>query len=131
MEVEMRIPRLVLAIFSIAALFGGALTIADGHAIKTMANIAANLNHFPSDDDKAALQGIIDSDSSSAAETAIATALMNLQHKVSEGDAAKLLAVVEDDSADESARMLASIVIGINHSAGDEAKAALAALATS
>ena len=124
----MRNIRLILTFAAVAAAFTGGLATADGHAIKTMADIAMTLNHFPSDDDKTALQGIVDNASSSEAEVTIATALINLQHKISDDDAAKLLTIVEDDAVDESARMLASIIMSINHSAGDEAKAALAAL---
>jgi len=102
---------------------------ADGGAIPTMAKIAMNLQHFPSDQDKATLEGIIDSDDSTESEAAIAMALENLQHKVAKDDAERLADIVDDNTASAQARQLAGIVLRINHTASNEDKAALAALA--
>lgn len=105
------------------------LAHAESDAIETMAKITMNLNHFPSDDDKAALEAIVDSDESSEEEAAIAMALTNLQHKVTEADAERLTAIVEDPESDASARELAGIVLKINHAASADDKAVLATLA--
>ena len=76
----------------------GSLALADSDAIRSMARITMNLNHFPSDADKEALKSIVDSDDSSEEEASIAMALMNLQHKVGEADAERLADIVDDDS---------------------------------
>lgn len=111
-------------------LLAGGLSFADSAAIRTMAKITMGLNHFPSDDDKAALSDIIDSDESSDDEAAIALALTNMQHKVTEADAERLVEIVEDEASDASARTLAGILLGVNHTPSGEDKTALAALAS-
>ncbi len=121
--------RLTMAAVCATALLVGGPALADTESIRTMANIAMNLNHFPSDDDKSVLKGIIDSDTSSEAEASIAMALSNLQHKVGDADAERLQEILDDESEDDAARQLAGIVMGINHSASEADKATLAALA--
>jgi len=122
--------RLVFGAISILALLTGGLAFADSEGVRTMAKIAMSLNHFPSEEDKAALKSIVESDESSEEEASIAMALSNLQHKVTEADAERLQDIVDDESSDEAARELAGIVLSINHSARDEDKAALATLAS-
>ena len=113
----------------LALIATGSPVLAESDAIRAMASITLNLNHFPSDADKAALSAIIESDDSSEEEASIAMALMNMQHKVTERDAERLADIVDDDEADANARELAGIVLGINHSASDDDKETLAALA--
>lgn len=124
--------RIILALVGtglFALMFGGT-ALAGSEAISAMANITMNLNHFPSDDDKATLEAIVDSEDSSEEEASIAMALINMQHKVTEKDAERLKDIVDDDASDESARKLAGIVLGINHAASEQDKAALATLAS-
>jgi hypothetical protein len=119
----------VLTGFVITAFFSPGLVLANDGAIQTMARITMNLNHFPSDEDKAALQSIIDSDDTSDEEADIAMAIANIEHKVQEEDTERLTDIVGDDSSPADARSLAGIVLRINHSPSDADKAALAALA--
>ncbi|MDH4073653.1 MAG: hypothetical protein OEV41_11180 [Gammaproteobacteria bacterium] len=107
----------------------GSLALAESDAIRSMAKITMNLNHFPSDADKVSLKSILDSDDSSEEEASIAMALMNMQHKVGEKDAERLADIVSDDTVDADARALAGIVLGVNHAPSAEDKATLAALA--
>lgn len=125
----MRTSRTFLAAVSVAALFAAGVVAAGGHALKTMAEITMNLNHYPSDDEKATLKAIIDSDDSSEEEAAIAMALTNMQHQVTEDDAERLADIVADDAADAGARKLAGILLKINHRPSDDDKKTLAALA--
>ena len=74
---------LLLAGIGITLLFAAETTLAASGAIQTMARITMNLTHFPSDEDKAKLQDIIDSDDSTEDEAAIAMVLADIQHKVS------------------------------------------------
>lgn len=125
----MKRTKAVLTGIGITLLFStGAVLAADG-AIPTLARITMSLNHFPSDDDKAALQGIIDSDDASDEEADIAMALANFEHKVVEKDTERLTDIVDDDSSDADARKLAGILLRVNHTPSDGDKAALAALA--
>lgn len=124
----MRTSRTVLAGVSIALLLAAGVVAADSDAIKTLATITMNLNHYPSDEDKAMLSAIIDSDESSEEEAAIAMALSNMQHKVTEADAERLEDIVNDDMADASSRKLAGILLKINHKPGDDDRKVLATL---
>jgi hypothetical protein len=120
---------LVLTGIAITSLFSTGIVLADDAAIKTMARITMSLNHFPSDDDKAALKGIIDSDDSTEEAADIAMAIANIEHKVLEKDTDRLEDIIGDGSAGADARTLASILLRINHAPSDEDKTTLAALA--
>lgn len=120
---------LVLTGITITSLFSTGFVLADDAAIKTMAQITMRLNHFPSDDDKAALKGIIDSDDSTEEAADIAVAISNFQHKVTEKDAERLEDTISDGNTETDARKLASILLRIHHTASDEDKTTLAALA--
>ena len=120
---------LVLTGIAITSLFSTGIVLADDAAIKTMARITMSLNHFPSDDDKAALKGIIDSDDSTEEAADIAMAIANIEHKVLEKDTDRLEGIIGDDSAGADARTLASILLRINHTPSDEDKTTLSAWA--
>jgi len=91
------------------------LAFADTAAIRTMADITMNLNHFPSDSDKQMLAAITNSDDSSESEIAVATAISNIKHQVAAGDKEKLHSIIVDDSIPAELRAVASILISINH----------------
>ncbi len=91
------------------------LAFADTAAIRTMADITMNLNHFPSDSDKQMLAAITKSDDSSESEIAVATAISNIKHQVAAGDKEKLHSIIVDDSIPAELRAVASILISINH----------------
>lgn len=120
---------LILTSISISLLLSAGVVLADDSAIQTMARITMNLNHFPSDEDKATLQTIIDSDDSTDDEADIAMAIVNIQHKVLEKDTQRLQEIIDDDGAENGSRKLASILLRINHAPSDTDKIALAALA--
>ena len=120
---------LVLTGIAISLLLSSGIVLADEAAIKTMARITMSLNHFPSDDDKAKLKGIIDSDDSSDEAADIALAISNMEHKVSEDDVERLEDIISDDRTGDDARALASILLRFNHAPSDEDKKTLAALA--
>ncbi len=120
---------LVLTGIGITLLFSTGVVLADDGAIQKMARITMGLNHFPSDDDKAELQGIIDSDDATEDEADIAMVISNIEHKVLEEDVERLTDIINDDSSGADARKLASILLRINHAPSGEDKKALAALA--
>ena len=91
------------------------LAFADSTAIRTLANITMNLNHYPSDSDKQKLAAITNSDDSSKSEIAVATAISNIEHRVAAADKDKLNSIIGDDSTPAELRELASILININH----------------
>lgn len=120
---------LILMGIGITLLFSTGVVLADDGAIQRMARITMNLNHFPSDDDKAELKRIIDSDDSNDEEADIAMAIANIEHKVLAKDTERLQDIIDDDTSGASARKLASILLRINHTPSDEDKKALATLA--
>lgn len=124
----MKAIKFAVAGIGVALLLAAGLVLADTSAIGTLAKITMNLNHYPSDEDKAVLKAIIDSDDSSEEEAAIALALTNMQHKVTEEDAKRLAEIVDDETSDDSARKLAGILLHINHSPSEDDKAMLAEL---
>ena len=92
------------------------VAFADDDATRTMATITKNLNHFPSDSDKEKLADVINSDESSKAEIAVASAISDFEHKVSDSDRKELQTVIDDESTPDDLRQLAAILMTINHS---------------
>jgi hypothetical protein len=125
----MRKSSAVAVTIGIATFLTTGLVVAETETIKALAQITMNLNHYPSEEDKAILNAIIESDDALEEEAAIAMALVNMEHKVTAADAERLTDIVDDDFSDDSARKLAGILLNINHSPSDEDKAALASLA--
>lgn len=125
----MRKSGFVVAAIGVATFLAAGLAEAETETIRVLAQITKNLNHYPSDEEKATLNAIIESDYSSEEEAAIAMALANMEHKVTAADAERLADIVDDDFANDAARKLAGILLNINHSPSDEDKVSLAALA--
>lgn len=118
----MKLKKLIVAIVCCASLAAIQSTIAASDAIKTMAGIMMGLNHYPSDSEKATLQGIVDGNAS-AAEKACATAMINLQHSATAADKKKLGDIIADDSTPGPVRAMAKIIANLNHMpSGDDKK---------
>lgn len=124
MSTQSSLTVLVLVVFTALPL----LSVADAHGVPAMADVVMKLQHFPSDDQKAALAKIADDSSYSEAERQVATAIANIQHKVSAEDSERLAAIAANESLNESLRTLARVVIGINHMPSAEDKETLAKL---
>ena len=91
------------------------LVFAETTAIRTMADITMNLQHYPSDSDKQKLAAIINSDDSSESEIAVAAAISKIEHQVAAVDKEKLNAIIGDDSTPDELRTVASILIKVMH----------------
>jgi hypothetical protein len=100
----------------------------DAAAARTIASILTDLNHFPSDEDKAALMEIAGDSSNSEAYRTIAEAVHNIQHSATDADKARLSEIIDNGSAPADARALAEIIMGISHVPSDTAKVRLAAI---
>ena len=102
--------------------FQSAMAASD--AIKTMAGIMVNLNHYPSDSEKQTLQGLVDNADTSANEKVLATAMINLQHSATAEDKTKLSAIMKDGKASADEKALAEIIHNLSHmpSGGDKKK---------
>lgn len=101
------------------------LAFGAGHAVPKMANILLELQHFPTDAQKATLAAIQNDSSYSDAERQVASAIANIQHKVSDADRERLSAIASDESLHESLRTLAKVLVGINHMLSDADKETL------
>ena len=66
----------------------------------------------------------MDSDSSTAEEKTIATAIMNIQHQATAGDKQKLQGIIDNTTPTSTVSALATIVHGFSHgiSAADKRK---------
>ena len=97
------------SVFSVSQAFGASATTC------TLAEIMTTLEHYPNDSQKQQLAEIIESDDSSEAEIAVATAISNFEHQVAEDDQAKLNSIIEDDSTPDELRQVATILLGAQH----------------
>ena len=121
--------RFILSVIGAALLLAAGPAAADTGTIKILARIVLDLNHQPSEEDKAVLAAIVDSDDSSEEAATIAMALSNMQHQVTGADAERLADIVDDDLSDAPARKLAAILLDITGGPSDGDKVILAALA--
>jgi hypothetical protein len=102
---------------------------AQSKAVPQMAGILMNLNHFPSDAEKATLKTIAADKMTTAHEKTVAEVLLVLQHTPSAADKARLEAIVKDTAAPEGVRTLAGVLASLNHTASAADKERLKKLA--
>lgn len=112
------IPRLRSLLLALA--FASPFALAGGGPVSKMADILVDLNHYPSAEEKEALQAIAEDEANSDAVQTVANALRNMEHKVGGDDATKLEAVTNDDAVSEDVRKLAGVLLNINHKPGPE-----------
>lgn len=115
-------------VFLILALFAPLTLADDASASATIAGILVDLNHFPSAQEKEALQGIINDDSVSEDLKAVAQAVHDIQHAASDAAKESLNAIAAKSDVDMTVKSLAEIVVGINHMPSADAKAQLQAI---
>jgi hypothetical protein len=120
----------LLPVLLLAGLVSTAAAAVQSDAVHQMAAILMNLNHFPTDAEKATLKKIASAKETTAHERTVAQALLNVQHKAAGEDREKLEGVIKDKAAPEDVRTLASIVLNLNHTPSAEDKAKLKKLAS-
>ncbi len=86
-----------------------------------IAGIVSSMNHFPSDDDKAALMAISADDSLGEGVRAMATAVTNIAHAAN-ADGKAAMADIIDGEAPDRFKTLAGVVAGFNHMASADDK---------
>ena len=97
-------------------------------AAKTVADIVASINHFPSDADKASLMAISGDDNIAGPIREMASAVSNISHAANADGKAAMAAIQANDQVPDRAKALAGIIGSFNHMASDEGKATLAEL---
>ncbi len=94
-------------------------------ATKTIAGALVDLNHFPSDTEKAELMALAEDDGVGRAFRAVASAVANIQHAATVEDKEVMNRIIASDRAHANAKLFAEILLELNHVPGDEAKARL------
>ncbi len=123
----MKKPIVVLCACLMLALMAFPVVAGDTH-LHTMAGILMNLNHFPSDDEKATLAEIVSDSDASASDQVLANVISNFKHKVGTGDRAALTELSANADAAAGARTLADILLNLAHNPSAEDKAKLIAI---
>ncbi len=119
---------LLILLSAMGLMLGAQSVLAASAAVREMAGIMKNLNHYPGSEEKARLKAIAADKASTDQERVIATAIMNLEHEVAAGDADKLRKVSGDMSAPAEVRELAGIVLNMNHKPSSADKRKLEAM---
>ncbi len=97
-------------------------------ALKQVADIVVSMNHFPSDDDKAALATIAANEELPQGLRDMATTITNIEHQPNEEGKAAMARIQESEEAPDRAKTLAGMIASFNHMLNDEQKATLAGL---
>lgn len=121
----------ILIFLALSGLFAQSALAQDAAAtaaMKEIADIITNLNHFPSDEDKAALAEISGNMSFPQGLRDMADAVANISHSATAEAKEAMAAIQANAQAPEAAKEMAAIIANINHTASAEAKQTLAAL---
>ena len=93
----------------------------DTNVIK-MADIVITIQHYATVEDKKNLQAIVDSNSSTAHEKIISTAIINIKHQATSEDKQKLQAIIDSTAPISTIRNLATVVSQFSHKISAEGK---------
>lgn len=120
----MKFKGLVFAGTMLIGLGFSSMSFADDAAMKTMAKIMINLNHYPSDGEKSQLMEITKNNMISENEKVLASAMINLQHHAAAADIPKLKSVASNEKASQAEKDLANIILSLTHTptSADKAK---------
>ena len=99
-------------------------------AVKAIAGILMNVNHFPNDADKKTLTTLAAQSSTTEQEKVLIAAMMGMQHSIAAADKPKVEAVMKDAKASAGVKQIATILNTFLHMASADEKAALKKLAT-
>ncbi|MBT3530922.1 MAG: hypothetical protein HOF74_13520 [Gammaproteobacteria bacterium] len=97
-------------------------------AIKQVADIVAGINHFPSDDALATLDGIAANGGLAQAIRDMANAAANIEHSANEEGRGAMEALQNNTQMPERGRVLAGIIENFSHTCSDADKERLAEL---
>jgi hypothetical protein len=87
-----------------------------------MTDIVITLQHYATVKNKKNLQAIVDSDSSTAHEKIIATAIINVQHQATAEDKPKLQEIIDNTTPTSTIHNLATVVYHFSHKISAEDK---------
>jgi hypothetical protein len=95
---------------------------ADSQALKQIANIVADLNHFPSDADMTALDEIMGNSGISQTVLIMADTVANIEHAANEEGKGAMAAIQASSLTSDEAKVLAEVIENVSHSASADAK---------
>ncbi len=101
---------------------------ADESAVPTLAQILLTMQHFPSAEQKATLEGIASDEQVDTDLRIIAGAIGNIEHQVPDNERSALQGIIGDPSASDAAKTLAGAALRFKHQLAPEDKAPLQAL---
>lgn len=84
-------------------------------AVREMAGILVNLEHYPSAAEKSRLKELAANKDNTEQEKVVANAIANLSHTASDADKSKLKKLMDDATAPAEVRDLAVIILRLNH----------------
>jgi hypothetical protein len=87
-----------------------------------MTDIVITIQHYATVEDKKNLQAILDSNSSTAHEKIIATAIINIKHQATSEDKQKLQAIIDSTAPTSTISNLATVVSQFSHKISAEGK---------
>jgi hypothetical protein len=119
----------VLIALAVALLLAAATAHGAGQPLATMAGIVADMEHFPSDEEKATLAEIAGDDAADPRIRVIAEAIANIEHRPGEADREKLDEILQDPTASVAMKLVAGAVLRFEHEAAEADVQALEALA--
>lgn len=117
-----------LTAIALVGLFSQFSLAQQDEALATIAGIVANLNHFPSDDDKATLMAVAENAGERRGIVMLANAVSNIAHSANAEGKEQMNQIIAAEQAPANVKAVAEIVLGFMHSASDEAKTTLAGI---
>lgn len=118
----------LVAAIGLFSQFASAQNNANGVALKQIADIVSQLNHYPADADLAILDEIIANTELAQGVREMANAVASIEHSVNEEGQGAMDAIQTNAQAPDRAKVLAGIIANFSHGASDDAKAQLARL---
>lgn len=117
---------ILISIVLVAISAFAVLASANDTAVKTMASIMLQFNHYPSAAQQSVLLELTNDSTLSESEKSVATAILNIAHHASTADKTILGEISMDDSEAPALRELAQVIRDVNHtvSAADQEKLA-------
>lgn len=98
------------------------------NALKQIADIVSSMNHFPSDDDKTTLAGIVANEELPQGLRDMAATITNIEHQPDDDGKAAMARIQASEEATDRTKTLAGMIASFNHMLNDEQKATLAGL---
>lgn len=119
---------IAIAVMGLFAQFSVAQEMNTAAPLKQIADIITSINHFPSDDDKAALAIIAANDKLPQGVRDMATTVTNIAHAANDDGKEAMVRIQANERAPDNAKALAGMIASFNHMLSEEEKETLTQL---